>query len=233
MKGLNKYFFAAILIVASTCAGQDSIRVNSYNTVLQTSPSTIVSLPTVIVLPPPDTLGGKPLMQCLKERKTSRSFDSKPLPLPVLSDLLWAAFGVNRPDGRRTAPSAMNMQEISVYVAMRDGLYLYDAASQSLKQIMTEDIRGKTGTQSFVKDAPLDIVYVADFSKAGRASSDDQILYSAADCGFIAQNVYLYCASEGLACVIRASIDKSTLSKAMNLEPTQKILLSQTVGYPK
>ncbi len=233
MNGLNKYFFVAVLVVTSTCVGQDSLRVNYYNTVLETSPSTVVSLPTVITLPSPDTVGGKPLMQCLKERRTSRSFDSKPLPRQVLSNLLWAAFGVNRPDGRRTAPSAMNMQEINVYAVMQDGLYLYDATSQSLKQIVKEDIRGKTGTQSFVKDAPLDIVYVADFSKAGRASSDDRILYTAADCGFIAQNVYLFCASEGLACVVRASIDKSTLSKVMNLRSDQMIILSQTVGYPK
>jgi SagB-type dehydrogenase family enzyme len=226
MKAVVKYFVAAFVAVTSNCVAQDSVRVGTYNTVLETSPSTITLLP-------PDTSGGKPLMQCLKERKSTRSFDSKPLPRQVLSNLLWAAFGVNRPDGRRTAPSAMNMQEINVYVAMQDGLYLYDAASQSLKQIVKEDIRGNTGTQSFVKDAPLDIVYVADFSKTGHASSDDQILYTAADCGFIAQNVYLFCASEGLACVVRASIDKSTLSKAMSLGPDQKIILSQTVGYPK
>lgn len=186
-----------------------------------------------IQLSKPDTIGGKPLMQCLKERKSTRSFDSKPLPQQVLSNLLWAAFGINRPDGRRTAPSAMNRQEIEIYVAMQSGLYLYDASSHSLKQVVKEDIRDKTGTQSFVKDAPVDIVYVADLSKTGKESSEEQTVYSYADCGFIAQNVYLYCASEGLACVVRASIDKATLSKTMNLRPNEKIILSQTVGYPK
>lgn len=226
MGSQRKYFFVAMLTIASTCAGQDSLRVNQYNTVLQTSSPTIT-------LPSPDTSGGKPLMQCLKQRRTTRSFDSKPLSKQVLSNLLWAAFGVNRPDGRRTAPSAMNKQEIEIYVAMQDGLYLYDGSTQSIKLVLKEDIRGKTGTQSFVKDAPLDIVYVADLSKTGQASSDEQTLYTAADCGFIAQNVYLYCASEGLACVVRASIDKPVLSKAINLRPDQKIILSETVGYPK
>ena len=186
-----------------------------------------------VQLPKPDTTGGKPIMQCLKERKTSRSFDSKPLPQQVLSNLLWAGFGVNRPDGHRTAPSAMNWQETQLYVAMEDGLYLYDAQSNSLKEVSRSDIREKTGVQGFVKDAPLDIVYVADLSMTGHASSDDQTLYTAADCGFIAQNVYLYCASEGLACVVRASIDRPSLSKAMSLNTNQKIILSQTVGYPK
>lgn len=189
--------------------------------------------PATIQLPKPDTTGGKPLMQTLKERKTSRSFDTRELPRQVVSNLLWAAFGVNRPDGHRTAPSAMNWQEIDVYVAMHDGLYLYDAGSQSLKQVLKEDIRDKTGTQPFVKDAPVGIVYVADLSKTGRASGENQIMWTAADCGFIAQNVYLYCASEGLACVVRGSIDKPALAKVMNLRPEQKIILSQTVGYPK
>jgi nitroreductase len=226
MSGLNKYFFAAILIVASTCAGQDGLQVNSYNTVVAPSSS-------VIMLPPPDTAGGKPLMQCLKERRSSRSFDTKPLPQQVLSNLLWAAFGVNRSDGRRTAPSAMNKQEIDVYAATQDGLYIYNAPSHSLNLITKQDVREKTGKQEFVKDAPLDIVYVADLSREGGSSYDEQMLYPAADCGFIAENVYLYCASEGLACVVRAMIDKPSLSKAMNLRSEQKIILSQTVGYPK
>jgi SagB-type dehydrogenase family enzyme len=224
MSGLSKYFFVVILTIVSTCFGQGNLRVNSYNTVLAQSPS-------VIMLPPPDTTGGKPLMQCLKERRSTRTFDSKPLPQQVLSNLLWAAFGMNRSDGRRTAPSAMNRQEVDVYVAMQNGLYLYEASSHSLRSVTNEDVREKTGKQDFVKDAPLDIVYVADLSKSGK-SSDEQILYPAADCGFIAQNVYLYCASEGLACVVRAMIDKPALSKAMNLRADQKIILSQTVGYP-
>jgi len=184
-------------------------------------------------LPAPDTTGGKPLMQALKERRTSRSFSGEKLPLQVLSNLLWAAFGVNRPDGHRTAPSAMNWQEIDVYCAMEDGLYLYDAKENVLSPVLGGDIREKTGSQGFVKDAPLDLVYVADLSKTGRAKGEDQILYTSADAGFIAQNVYLYCASEGLAAVVRGTVDRGALSKAMNLRADQKIVLSQTVGYPK
>lgn len=185
-----------------------------------------------IQLPKPDTAGGKPLMQVLKERKTSRSFGKESLPPQVLSNLLWAAFGINRPDGHRTAPSAMNAQEIDIYVAMKEGLYLYDPTTHSLDQVIAEDIRDKTGTQSFVKEAPVNLIYAADYAKMKRASEEDKILYSGADCGFIAQNVYLYCASEGLACVVRGSVDRTVLGEAMKLRPEQRIVLAQTVGYP-
>jgi len=186
-----------------------------------------------IVLPKPDTTGGKPLMAALRERKTSRSFTGEKLPAQVLSNLLWAAFGINRPDGHRTAPSAMNWQEIDVYCAMENGLYLYDARENVLEPVLGEDIREKTGTQGFVKDAPLNLVYVADLSKTGRARGEDQTIYTSADAGFIAQNVYLYCASEGLAVVVRGLLDRPLLAKAMKLRPDQKIVLGQTVGYPK
>jgi nitroreductase len=186
-----------------------------------------------VKLPPPDTTGGIPVMQALKERKTSREFSNKPLPPQVIPDLLWAAFGINRPDGHRTAPSAMNWQEIDVYVATEAGLFFYDAKSCALKLISRGDIRGLTGTQQFVKDAPLNLIYVADMSRVKGTAGDNRILWVGADCGFIAQNVYLYCASAGLACVVRGSIDKDALSKAMNLRRDQPIILSQTVGYPR
>jgi SagB-type dehydrogenase family enzyme len=187
-----------------------------------------------IQLPKPQMEGGKPLMQVLKERKSSREFSPEKLPSQILSNLLWAAFGINRPDsGRRTAPSATNWQEIDIYVAMADGLFLYDAEGHLLKPILKEDIRHLTGRQAFVKEAPLNLIYVADFSKKTRASNEDKEFYSVADTGFIAQNVYLYCTSEGLATVVRVMIDRPALAKAMNLRPEQKIILSQTVGYPK
>jgi len=187
-----------------------------------------------IQLTNPQTDGGRPLMQVLKERRSGREFSSEKLPMQILSNLLWAAFGVNRPEsGRRTAPSAVNWQEIDIYVAMAEGLFLYDAKAHLLKPVLKEDIRALTGRQAFVKEAPISLVYVADFSRMTRGSSEDKEFYAAADTGFIAQNVYLYCASEGLATVVRASIDRPTLAKAMNLRPDQKITLSQTVGYPK
>ena len=186
-----------------------------------------------ITLPHPDTSGGKPLMEALKLRKSSRSFGAEKLSKQQISNLLWAAFGINRPDGHRTAPSAMNWQEIDVYVAMEDGLFLYDAKSHVLNPILKEDLREKTGTQAYVKEAFINLVYVADLSKTKRASQDDQSLYTGADCGFVAQNVYLYCASEGLATVVRASIDREALGKELKLRPEQKIILAQSVGYPK
>jgi len=185
-------------------------------------------------LPKPQMDIGRPLMQVLKDRSTSRAFSAEKLPAQVLSNLLWAAFGVNRPEsGKRTAPSAVNWQEIDIYVATADGLYVYDAKAHRLNPVLAEDIRAATGMQPFVKDAPVNLVYVADLAKTGRASSSDQELYTAADTGFIAQNVYLYCASEGLATVIRGSVDRAGLAKAMKLRPDQKITLAQTVGYPK
>jgi SagB-type dehydrogenase family enzyme len=187
-----------------------------------------------IVLMKPQLDGGKPLMQALKERKSSREFSSAKLPLQVLSNLLWAGFGVNRPDSNhRTAPSARNWQEIDIYVAMADGLYLYDAKEHRLQPILPEDIRSLTGQQAFVRDAPVNLVYVADHSRMTGGAAEDKEMYSAADTGFISENVYLFCASEGLATVVRGSIDRQSLAKAMRLRPDQKIMLSQTVGYPK
>jgi SagB-type dehydrogenase family enzyme len=173
-------------------------------------------------------------MQLLKERSSSRTFGSKALSRQELSNLLWAAFGVNRPDsGKRTAPSAKNQREIDIYVATADGLYLYDAPAHTLKQVMARDVRAETGLQEYVKEAAVNLVYVADMSRMGDMKDEDKVFYSAADTGFIGQNVYLYCTSEGLATVVRGAIDRPALSKVMGLRPEQKVILAQTVGYPK
>jgi nitroreductase len=186
-----------------------------------------------INLPAPKMQGGKPLMQALKERQTGRVFSPKELPPQILSDMLWAANGINRPDsGRRTAPSARNMQEIDIYVAKAEGLYLYGAKENILVPVLAGDIRALTGKQDFVKDAPVNLVYVADLSKMGDTQPGDADFYSATDTGFISQNVYLYCASSGLATVVRGMVDRPALAKAMKLRTDQKIILAQTVGYP-
>lgn len=186
-----------------------------------------------VQLPRPQTEIGRPLMQALKDRKTTRDFSPEKLPAQVMSNLLWAAFGVNRPDpGKRTAPSAMDWQETDIYVATAEGLYVYDARRNELDPVLREDVRGLTGTQSFVKDAPVNLVYVADLART-RGNSVDRDLFVAADTGFIAQNVYLFCASERLATVVRGSIDRPALSKALRLRPDQRIMLAQTVGYSK
>jgi len=190
--------------------------------------------PEPIKLPDPQTDIGRPLMQVLKDRASSRAFSSEKLPDQVLSNLLWAAFGINRQEsGKRTAPSAMNRQEIDIYVTTAEGLFLYDATAHALQPILSEDIRALTGGQDFVKRAPVNLVYVADFSKTGQGENAQDIFYPAVDTGFISQNVYLYCASEGLATVVRGWVDKPTLEKAMNLRPEQKVMLAQTVGYPE
>ncbi|MBL8026243.1 MAG: SagB/ThcOx family dehydrogenase [Fibrobacteres bacterium] len=186
-----------------------------------------------IVLPQPDKTGGKPLMQVLSERKTSRSFDKAALSAKDLSNLMWAAFGVNRPETNgRTAPSAMNMQEIDVYAALAEGLFLYDAKTHTLKKISDKDIRAATGKQPFVASAPVNLIFVANFDKVKNGKTDDSRFYAAMDAGFISENVYLYCASANLATVVRGYVDRELLAKEMALTEKQEIILSQTVGYP-
>jgi SagB-type dehydrogenase family enzyme len=185
-------------------------------------------------LPKPQTDGGRPLMQVLRDRHSTREFKPDKLPLQVLSNLLWAAFGINRPDsGKRTAPSAMNWQEVDIYVALPEGLYLYDAKAHRLMPILAEDVRGATGGQDFVKGAPLNLVYVADLARTKDAGAEEKNFYSTIDVGFISQNVYLFCASEGLATVVRGTVDRPALAKLIKLRPEQKVIVAQTVGYPK
>jgi SagB-type dehydrogenase family enzyme len=191
-----------------------------------------------IALPAPDKTGGKPLMQALNERQSIRTFTKDNLTRQQLSNLLWAGWGINRADQKkRTAPSARNVQEIDVYVSMPDGLYLYDAGSNSLKQIHNRDIRKLCGTQDFVGEAPLNLIYVADMGKLGKKEGDvikeSDLLSSYANTGFIAQNVYLYCASGNLGCVIRGMVPKEKLAPEMGLRSNQVIILSQTVGVPQ
>ncbi|HUL94127.1 MAG TPA: nitroreductase family protein [Burkholderiales bacterium] len=187
-----------------------------------------------IKLPPPQTSGGKPLLQALKDRHSAREFSGRELPPEVLSSLLWAAFGINRPKtGGRTAPSAHDWEEIDVYAATAKGLYLYEPRDHVLKLVLAQDVRAKTGMQAFVGEAPLNLVYVADLTRMTEATPEDKAWYSGPDAGFVAQNVYLFCASEGLAVVVRGMVDRGALGKLMSLTPEEKIILAQTVGYPK
>jgi len=190
-----------------------------------------------ITLPAPDKKGGKPLMQALNERKSARSYSQDNLSQQQISDILWAAWGYNRPEQKmRTAPSAMNLQEIDVFVALSSGLYLYEPSAHKLIQISNKDIRGLTGSQDFVAAAPLNLIFVADMAKLSRREGDtikdSDLLWSYANTGFISQNVYLYCASAGLVSVVRGLVQKEKLAPAMGLRSNQVIILSQTVGYP-
>jgi SagB-type dehydrogenase family enzyme len=191
-----------------------------------------------IVLPAPDKTGGKPLMQALNERQTTRSFEKDSLTLQQLSDLLWAGFGINRPDqGKRTAPSAMNWQEIEIYVTLPAGSYVYKAESHSLKFINNKDLRKETGSQDFVADAAMNILYVADMGKRGKKEGEEvkdaDLFMTYADAAFIAQNIYLYCASSNLGCVVRGSVPDNNLASELGLRPDQRIIMAHTVGVPK
>jgi len=187
-----------------------------------------------VKLPEPQLSIGKPLMEVLGTRQSYRDFSDQALPAQTLSNLLWAACGMNRPDsGKRTAPSARNKQETDVYVATAEGLFLYEAKTQSLQPILSQDIRAATGTQDYVKNAPVNLVYVADFSRMTEPDDAAKIPLAFADTGFISENVYLYCASERLATVVRALIDRDKLAAIMKLRPEQKITLAQSVGMPQ
>jgi nitroreductase len=188
---------------------------------------------TTISLPPPEKSGGLPLMEALAKRQSSRDFAPDPLPVQLLSDLLWAAYGMNRADGGRTSPSALNVQETDIFVALPSGAYRYDAVTHELHLAASSDLRRITGYQDFVDEAPLDLVYVADHLKMNRVPVGQRESYASVSAGAITQNVYLFAASNGLATVIRAWIDRAAIADALGLTHDQQVLLSQTVGYPK
>jgi nitroreductase len=196
----------ALLAIAGLAAGADAIQ-----------------------LPQPDMDGGRPLMQALKHRQTTREFAAKPLSQKNLSNLLWAAFGVNRPEsGGRTAPSAHGHMEIDLYVFTGDAAYLYLPGKHALHPVLEGDHR--KGTGSFPA-APVTIVYVADHSRSTKVALWEKVTYAYIDTGFIGQNVYLYAASEGLACVIHASTPKGALAETLGLRRDQQIIIAQSVGH--
>jgi len=188
----------------------------------------------LIELPPPRADFGSSLAQALKRRRSTREFAQRPLPPQVLSELLWSAYGVNRPaTADRTAPSWRHARETEIFTVMADGVWRYDPIAHRLLPQLAADFRPQTGVQDFVGTAPLDLVYVSDADHMSGVSPEEQRRFAAADIGFIGQNVYLYCASEGLACVFRASFDQARLARALKLAETQFITFSQTVGYAK
>jgi len=184
-------------------------------------------------LPPPRMSGGMPLMQALKLRHSTRAYADRPLPTQVLSDLLWAAFGINRPaSGDRTAPYWRHIMVIDVYAAMADGVWFYDPKKHALQQHSPADIRALTGTQDFVGGAPLNLIYVAHGERMRDVSPTERRLFASVDTGFTGQNVYLFCASEGLVSVFRGAVPYEKLEKAMQLGSGQFVTFCQTVGYP-
>lgn len=187
----------------------------------------------VINLPPPQMQGGLPLMEALAARHSDRDYTTDKLDDQQLSDLLWAACGINRPaDGKRTVPSSHNKQEIDVYVALADGLFRYDHKAHTLIRILGEDIRMQTGKQDFVGVAAVSLIYVADYSRIEDKPETRQMT-TGIDAGVMVQNVYLYCASAGLGSVVRAWFDREVLTKAMQLKDNQEVVVCQTVGVVK
>ncbi len=185
-----------------------------------------------VSLPPPQKSGGMSLLEALSLRQSGRSFSERELSPQVLSNLLWAAFGVNREDGKRTTPTARGWREFDIYVVKADGWYIYEAEKNVLLKMGNEDLREHAGKQDFVKTAPLNLIFVADFNRMPDVSDEIRNFYSATDVGFISQNVYLYCASAGLSTVVRAQIDKDKMREVFKLRPEQYPVLGQTVGYP-
>jgi len=182
-------------------------------------------------LPGPSFPADMPFQQLLQARKSSRSFRQDELPLVIISSLLWAGFGVNRSDGRRTAPSANNVQDMDICLVTQQGVFRYRAVDHTLVPLLAADLRSSTGTQSFVSSAPVDLVYVSNYARIP-ASSEECLQWSWAHSGCIAQNIYLACALLGLATVVRSSIDCAMLGTQLGLGPAEHITLSQTIGYP-
>lgn len=184
-------------------------------------------------LPAPQKSGGMPLMEALAKRSTARAFDSRDLSNEQLSSLLWASFGINRPDGKRTAPSANNKQATDTYVLLKQGAYVYDANSNKLALVSADDIRVLGGTQAFATNAPVILIFVADLSKMGNGSDEAKKNTANVNVGYVSQNAYLYCASEGLVTGARGSVDRAALGPKLKLRPEQLIVLAQSVGFPR
>ncbi len=198
-------------------------------TLMATNAST--ELGPAIKLPKPETDGE--LIQALRSRKSTREFSTRQVSPDLLSTLLWVAFGINRPAMHgRTAPSAHGWQEIDVYIALADGLYRYDASAHAMTRLVAKDLRSLTGIQDYVATAPVNFLYVVDFSRMGDASEEDRLFFAATDAAVIAENVYLFCAARGLATVVRGLVDRKMLAAAVGLRKDQRIVLAQSVGFP-
>ena len=191
----------------------------------------------VIKLNPPDLNIQISLMQALKKRKSTRDILDKKLTLQQLSDLLWAADGVNRPEGKRTSPAAMGIYCVDIYAVLSEGIYLYDSAKQELKLVAKGDFRKAAGMQDFVFIAPLNLVYVFTLknpkeSHGPAVPEERRKIWGDVEVGCMVQNVYLYCASQGLGAVVRGMVDQKKMSEAIKVKPEQ-IIVAQTIGYPK
>jgi nitroreductase len=186
-----------------------------------------------VKLPAPRRQGGMPLLSALNARHSTRAFADRALSPQILSDLLWAAFGVNRPSGDRTAPYWRHIMVIDLYLAMANGVWFFDPMKHALGRYLPTDLRAQTGLQDFVGSAPLNLIYVAHGERMTDVTQEERRLYASVDTGFIGQNVYLFCASEGLATVFRGAVDYPKLARSLRLPDQQFVTFAQTVGYPR
>jgi len=186
-----------------------------------------------IALPPPQKQGGKPVMEALQDRKSAQEFNPATLSPQDLSNLLWAASGINRPDGKRTSATASNKQELDIYLAMANGLFLYDVKAHALLPVLKDDIRSQTGSNNYLKDAAVVLIYVSDYARMNKGTEETMLINATTGAALAAQNVYLLGASAGLAVRVRSNIDRPMLAKVMNLRADQKITLDQAVSYSK
>ena len=216
---MKQLLFVISMLVVTFASAQTT------KTKMTNAPMVLTTFDTIKLLAP-DTLDGKPLMQAILHRKSDRQFDSKNLSLKHLSEVLWVSNGINRANGKRTVPSAMGLYPLQTYVVLANGIYFYNPKKQQLEPVVKGDFRSLAGKQTFVDNAPLNLLFIA---KARNANDNFQMAMM--DSGYCGQNVYLYCASEGLKCVVRAGAKEVELLKAMNLGENYKFILAQTVGY--
>jgi len=189
--------------------------------------------PKSVYLPSPRKSGGMPLISALQCRHSTREYSDRPILQELLSDLLWAAFGINRSSGDRTAPYWRHVMVIDLYLALAQGVWIYEPNEHTLRLHLPDDIRRRTGHQDFVATAPLNLIYVAHGERMTDISPEERRLYASVDSGFIGQNVYLFCASEGLATVFRGAVDYAKLGRTLGLPSQQFVTFAQTIGYPR
>ena len=233
MKTTKFIFFAMILFACMlSCTGNTGTSGNKQPGVAGTK---VTDVDGVIRLNAPDTARGTCVMQALKDRKSIREYSEKELFLEDLSDLLWAANGINRPaDGKRTAASALNARDIDIYVCLKDGAYFYDPKNNELKKVTDEDLRPAVAAkQSFVNDVPACLVLVSDTARFPVSDTTRTLMTGAMDAGIVSANISVFCSSVGMATVPRSSMDIEILKSALKLKESQLPMMNHPVGYPR
>ena len=219
---MKQIFLALFMMVTVFASAQSPVKTKAS---LSDETFVLTTFDTIKLLAP-DLKGGKPLMLAISNRKTDREFASRNLSLKHLSEILWVANGLNRANGKRTVPSAMGQYPLQTYAVLANGIYFYNPQKHQLEPVVKGDFRNLAGKQTYVDTAPLNLLYIAKGKNA-----NDNFNMAMMDSGYCGQNVYLYCASEGLKCVSRAGAKEAELLKVMKLDSNYKFILAQTLGY--